>query len=105
MGGTMDLKGQVAIVTGGGKGLGWAIAERLAKAGIIGLTKTLGKEMAPFNVRVNCVSPALIDTDMAKEMPPEQRALLTSKIPMGRLGKPEEVAAVVNFWFLMNPPS
>jgi len=68
-----------------------------AKAGIIGLTKTLGKEMAPYNVRVNCVSPALIETDMAKEMTPEQRALLTSKIPMGRLGKPEEVAAVVKF--------
>ncbi len=68
-----------------------------AKAAIIGLTKTLGKEMAPFNVRVNCISPALIETDMAKEMTPEQRALLTSKIPMGRLGKPEEVAAVVKF--------
>ena len=68
-----------------------------AKAGIISLTKTLGKEMAPYNVRVNCVSPALIETDMAKEMTPEQRALLTSKIPLGRLGKPEEVAAVVKF--------
>jgi 3-oxoacyl-[acyl-carrier protein] reductase len=68
-----------------------------AKAAIIALTKTLGKEMALFNVRVNCVSPALIETDMAKEMTPEQRALLTSKIPMGRLGKPEEVAAVVKF--------
>jgi 3-oxoacyl-[acyl-carrier protein] reductase len=68
-----------------------------AKAGIIGLTKTLGKEMAPYNVQVNCVSPALIETDMAKEMTPEQRTLLTSKIPLGRLGKPEEVAAVVKF--------
>ena len=68
-----------------------------AKAGIIGLTKTLGKEMAPYNVRVNCVSPALIETDMTKEMVPEQRDLLTSKIPLGRLGKPEEVAAVVRF--------
>jgi len=68
-----------------------------AKAAIIGLTKTLGKEMAPFNVHVNCVSPALIETDMAKEMTPEQRTLLTSKIPMGRLGQPEEVAAVVKF--------
>jgi NAD(P)-dependent dehydrogenase (short-subunit alcohol dehydrogenase family) len=68
-----------------------------AKAGIIGLTKTLGKEMAPYNVRVNCVSPALIETDMVKGMAPEQRALLTSKIPLGRLGKPEEVAAVVKF--------
>jgi NAD(P)-dependent dehydrogenase (short-subunit alcohol dehydrogenase family) len=68
-----------------------------AKAAIIGLTKTLGKEMAPYNVRVNCVSPALIETDMAREMTPEQRDLLTSKIPLGRLGKPEEVAAVVKF--------
>jgi 3-oxoacyl-[acyl-carrier protein] reductase len=68
-----------------------------AKAGIIGLTKTLGKEMAPYNVRVNCVSPALIETDMTREMVPEQRDLLTSKIPLGRLGKPEEVAAVVKF--------
>ena len=39
-----------------------------AKAGIIGLTKTLGKEMAPYNICVNCVSPALIETDMAGEM-------------------------------------
>jgi len=68
-----------------------------AKAGIIALTKTLAKEMAPYNVHVNCVTPALIETDMAKGMTPEQRALLTSKIPMGRMGKPEEVAAVVKF--------
>ncbi len=68
-----------------------------AKAGIIGLTKTLGKETAPFNICVNCVSPALIETDMAQEMTPEQRSLLASKIPVGRLGKPEEVAAVVKF--------
>jgi 3-oxoacyl-[acyl-carrier protein] reductase len=58
-----------------------------AKAAIIGLTKTMGKEMAPYNILVNCVSPALIETDMAKEMSPEQRALLTSKIPVGRLQK------------------
>jgi len=68
-----------------------------SKGGIITLTKTLGKELATHNIRVNCVSPALLETDMAKAMAPEQRALLTSKIPMGRLGKPEEVAAVVKF--------
>jgi len=67
------------------------------KAAIICLTKTLGKEMAPYNVFVNCVAPALIETEMAREMTPEQRALLTSKIPLGRLGKPEEVASVVKF--------
>jgi 3-oxoacyl-[acyl-carrier protein] reductase len=53
--------------------------------------------MAAYNVRVNCVSPAITETDMAKQMTTEQRALLTSKIPMGRLGQPEEVAAVVKF--------
>lgn len=68
-----------------------------SKGAIIALTKTMAKEVAPFNIRVNCVSPALIETDMAKAMTPEQRALLTSKIPMGRLGQPEEVAAVVKF--------
>ena len=68
-----------------------------SKGAIITLTKTLGKELADSGVRVNCVSPALLETDMAKAMTPEQRALLTTKIPMGRLGKPEEVAAVVKF--------
>jgi 2-dehydro-3-deoxy-L-rhamnonate dehydrogenase (NAD+) len=68
-----------------------------SKGAIMTLTKTLGKELATSNIRVNCVSPALLETDMAKAMTPEQRALLTSKIPMGRLGRPEEVAAVVKF--------
>ncbi len=68
-----------------------------AKGAIITLTKTLGKELAATKIRVNCVSPTVIETDMAKAMDPEQRALLASKIPMGRLGRPEEVAAVVKF--------
>lgn len=68
-----------------------------SKGGIITLTKTLGKELATYNIRVNAVSPALLETEMTQRMTPEQRALLTSKIPMGRLGKPEEVAAVVKF--------
>ncbi len=68
-----------------------------SKAGLISLTKTLGKELAATRIRVNAVSPALLETDMAKNMSPEQRAFLTSKIPMGRLGNPAEVAAVVKF--------
>jgi NAD(P)-dependent dehydrogenase (short-subunit alcohol dehydrogenase family) len=68
-----------------------------SKAAVIALTKTIAKEVAPYGIQVNCVSPALCETDMAKDMTPEQRALLTSKIPLGRLGKPEEVAAVVKF--------
>ncbi len=68
-----------------------------SKGAIITLTKTLGKELATSHIRVNAVSPALLETEMTQSMTPEQRALLTSKIPMGRLGKPEEVAAVVKF--------
>ena len=68
-----------------------------SKGAIITLTKTLGKELAATRIRINAVSPALLETDMAKNMSPEQRAFLTSKIPMGRLGRPEEVAAVVKF--------
>ena len=68
-----------------------------SKGGIITLTKTLGKELAASGIRVNAVSPALLETDMTRNMPPEQRVVLTSKIPMGRLGRPEEVAAVVKF--------
>jgi NAD(P)-dependent dehydrogenase (short-subunit alcohol dehydrogenase family) len=68
-----------------------------SKAGIISLTKTLGKELSSTRIRINAVSPALLETDMAKNMTPEQRAFLASKIPMGRLGNPEEVAAVVKF--------
>jgi NAD(P)-dependent dehydrogenase (short-subunit alcohol dehydrogenase family) len=68
-----------------------------SKGGIITLTKTLGKELAASGIRVNAVSPALLETDMTRSMAPEQRTVLTSKIPMGRLGRPEEVAAVVKF--------
>lgn len=68
-----------------------------SKGAIITLTKTLGKELATSNIRVNAVSPALLETEMTQSMTAEQRALLTSKIPLGRLGKPEEVAAVVKF--------
>jgi 3-oxoacyl-[acyl-carrier protein] reductase len=68
-----------------------------SKAAVMALTKGIAKEVASFNINVNCVSPALCETDMAKDMTPEQRALLVSKIPLGRLGRVEEVAAVVKF--------
>jgi 3-oxoacyl-[acyl-carrier protein] reductase len=66
-----------------------------AKAGVIGLTKALAKELATSNIFVNAVAPAVIETDLLKQMEPSTVELLRSKIPMGRLGRPGEVAALV----------
>lgn len=66
-----------------------------AKAGIIGLTKALAKEVATRGILVNAVAPAVIGTELLKQMEPSTVDLLISKIPMGRVGKPEEVAALV----------
>ncbi len=68
-----------------------------AKGGVITFTKALAEEVVSKGVRVNCVAPALIDTELIKAWPPEQRQRLSSKIPMGRLGRPEEVANTVTF--------
>lgn len=68
-----------------------------SKAGVIGFTKTLGKEVAKTGVTVNCIAPALIDSDLIREMTESHLNTLLAKIPMGRVGKPEEIAALVNF--------
>ena len=66
-----------------------------AKAGVIGLTKALAKEVATRGIFVNAVAPAVIGTELLKQMEPSTVDLLVSKIPMGRVGRPEEVAALV----------
>ena len=66
-----------------------------AKAGVIGLTKALAKEVATRNIFVNAVAPAVIGTDLLKQMEQSTVDLLVSKIPMGRVGAPQEVAALV----------
>ncbi|MBB6052977.1 SDR family oxidoreductase [Armatimonas rosea] len=68
-----------------------------AKAGVIGFTKAVGKEVAKEGIRVNCVAPAQIATPMLEQMTPEVVGTLLSKIPMGRPGTIEEVASVVHF--------
>ena len=68
-----------------------------AKAGVIGLTKALGHEIAKTGVTVNCVAPTMIATDLIDAVSPETMATLLAKIPMGRIGKPEEVAALIRF--------
>ena len=69
----------------------------VSKAGVICLTKALAKEVTDYNVRVNAVSPAVIETPIMDGMAQSTIDYMLSKIPLGRIGKPEEVAAVVNF--------
>jgi 3-oxoacyl-[acyl-carrier protein] reductase len=66
-----------------------------SKAGVIAFTKSLGKELAETEVRVNCVTPAAIESDMFSKMTKEQQKFVLDKIPMRRLGRPDEVAALV----------
>jgi len=68
-----------------------------AKAGIIGLTKALARELGRSNVNVNAVAPGLIETDMVRDAPPKVIEAALAEIVLARLGKPEEVAAVVAF--------
>jgi len=69
----------------------------VAKAGIIALTKALGKEVILDGVRVNCVAPGVVETPLLDQLPKEAVELMLSKAPMGRFGTAEEVAAVVHF--------
>jgi NAD(P)-dependent dehydrogenase (short-subunit alcohol dehydrogenase family) len=69
----------------------------VSKAGVICFTKALAKELLEEGIRVNCVAPALIDSPLLDGMDQERVDFLTSKIPIGRLGRPEEVAATILF--------
>ena len=74
-----------------------ASAYSASKAGVIGLTKSLAKEVADTGVLVNCVTPAVIETPMLGQVSDEHLKYMLSKIPMRRLGQPEEVAALVSW--------
>lgn len=68
-----------------------------AKAGVAGMSRALAQELGSRNITVNCVAPGFIDTDMTRDLPEAQRDALLGKIPLGRLGRPEEIAAAVAF--------
>ncbi len=67
------------------------------KAAVIGLTKALGKELAPSNVQVNCIAPGAIDTKMNSNLSDEDKAAFADEIPAGRFGTPDEIAGIVSF--------
>jgi len=68
-----------------------------AKAALIGFTRSLAQEVGSRNITVNCVAPGFIDTDMTRALPQAQRDALTTRIPLGRLGVPEDIAHAVAF--------
>jgi 2-dehydro-3-deoxy-L-rhamnonate dehydrogenase (NAD+) len=74
-----------------------ASAYSASKAAVIALTKSLGKELADTNVRVNCVTPAAVKTAIFDQMSEQHIQFMLSKIPMGRFGTPEEIAALVGW--------
>ena len=81
----------------GVQGASCEAAYSAVKAGVIGLTKALAKEVGPSGVRVNCVAPGVIDTEMNAHLTPADLRELAAATPLGRLGRPEEVARAVLF--------
>ncbi len=81
----------------GKEGNPYSAAYCAAKAAIICLTKSVAREVARFGIRVNSVTPTVIATDLVMAMPEEDLVPLLARIPMGRIGRPEEVAALVKF--------
>ncbi|MDO9403298.1 MAG: 3-oxoacyl-ACP reductase FabG [Polaromonas sp.] len=68
-----------------------------AKAGVAGMTRALARELGSRNITVNCVAPGFIETDMTASLPEEQQKALLGQIPLGHLGKPQDVAHAVSF--------
>ena len=73
------------------------VAYSAAKAGVIGLTKALAKELAPSGITVNCIAPGLIETAMNSNLSVEELNSFVEEIPLGRMGSADEIAAAAHF--------
>src|SRR5204862_777329 len=91
--------GRIVLVASiaGKEGNPMAAAYSASKAAVIGLTKSIGKDLAGTGVLVNCVAPAVIETPILARLSEEHVAYMVERIPMKRLGRPDEVAALVCF--------
>jgi hypothetical protein len=97
----MQPRGEGAIVNissmWGQTGAAGESAYSASKAGVIGLTKALAKEAGPSGIRVNCICPGVIDTPMNAGLSPETLESLRLETPLGRIGRPEDIAAAAAF--------
>ncbi len=92
-------KGSIIIVSSmwGQVGASCEVPYSTAKAGLIGMTKALAKEVGPSGIRVNCICPGLIDTDMNAEVSKEAQDVIIYDTPLSRIGKPADVVKVMKF--------
>lgn len=92
-------KGAIVFVSSvwGSVGASCEVHYSAAKAAIHGLTRALAKEVGPSGIRVNCVAPGVIDTDMNRDLTEEDVAVLNDETPLGRMGRPSEVAKAITF--------
>ena len=94
-----DKRGKIINISSvwGQVGASCEVAYSAAKAGVIGFTKALAKEVGPSGIQVNCIAPGAIETDMTANLSAADKAAIGEETPLGRMGRPEDVAGLAAF--------